>query len=95
MHGDALKPVAFFSKKMTSAEYNYQIYDKELLAIIRSFETWEPELISNQADQPVKVLSDYKNLEYFISTKQLTSRQARWAEFLSRFNFVISYRPGK
>lgn len=39
MHGDALKPVAFFSKKMTSTECNYQIYDKELLAIIRSFET--------------------------------------------------------
>lgn len=51
--------------------------------------------MSNQADQPVKVLSDHKNLEYFMSTKQLTSRQARWAEFLSRFNFVISYRPGK
>ena len=43
----------------------------------------------------VEVLSDYKNLEYFIMTKKLTRRQARWAEFLAGFNFKISYRPGK
>ena len=30
-----LRPVAFFSKKHVLAEYNYSIYDKELLAIIR------------------------------------------------------------
>ncbi|KAF4537812.1 Elys-like domain containing protein [Lasiodiplodia theobromae] len=82
IHGDVLKSVAFFSKKMTSAECNYQINDKELLAIIRSFETWEPELMSNQADQLVKVLSDHKSLEYFMSTKQLTSRQ------VSRFSAI-------
>ncbi|KAF4301954.1 hypothetical protein GTA08_BOTSDO10282 [Botryosphaeria dothidea] len=95
MHDGVLKPVAYFSKKMSSTECNYMIYDKELLAIIRSFETWEPELISTPIDKPIKVLTDYKNLEYFMTTKQLTSRQARWAKFLSAFNFIISYRPGK
>ena len=44
---------------------------------------------------PVKVLTDYKGLEYFMSTKKLTLRQARWAEFLSEYNFVISYQNGK
>ena len=44
---------------------------------------------------PIRVLSDYKNLEYFISTKLLSRRQAHWSEFLSRFNFKIVYRPGK
>lgn len=95
MHNGVLKLVAYFSKKMSSTECNYMIYDKELLAIIRSFETWEPKLMSTPADKPVKVLTDHKNLKYFMTTKQLTSRQARWAEFLSAFNFVISYRPGK
>jgi len=33
-----LHPVAFYSWKLTSAEINYQVYDKELLAIITSFE---------------------------------------------------------
>ena len=44
---------------------------------------------------PVKVLTDHKGLEYFMTTKKLTPRQARWAEFLSEFNFVVTYQSGK
>ena len=88
-----LHPVAFFSKKHTPAECNYEIYDKELMAIIRCFEEWRAELES--APHPIQVLSDHKNLEYFMSTKLLNHRQARWSEFLSRFNFKIVYRPSK
>lgn len=87
-----LKPVAFFSKRLSPAECNYEIYDKELLAIIRCFEQWRPEL--EGAIYPVKVLSDHKNLQYFCTTKQLSHRQARWSEYLSRFDFKITYRPG-
>ncbi|KAI0993448.1 hypothetical protein K3495_g14736, partial [Podosphaera aphanis] len=87
-----LRPVAYFSKKHSPSECNYEIYDKELLAIIRAFEEWRPEL--EGAAHPIAVISDHKNLEYFMSTKQLNRRQARWAEYLSRFNFVIKYRPG-
>lgn len=90
-----LRPVAFLSSKMSPQETNYEIYDKELLAIVRAFETWRPELMSTLEDKPVKVLSDHKNLEWFMTTKELNRRQARWAEFLSQFNFKISYRPGK
>ena len=87
-----LRPVAYFSKKHSPAECKYEIYDKELLAIIRAFEEWRPEL--EGAAHQISVISDHKNLEYFMSTKQLNRRQARWAEYLSRFNFVIKYRPG-
>ena len=88
-----LRPVAFFSKKHNPAECNYEIYDKELMAIVRAFEAWRPEL--EGAAFPVKVITDHKNLEYFATTKQLSQRQARWSEFLSRFDFKIVYRPGK
>lgn len=88
-----LHPVAFFSKKHSPAECNYEIYDKELLAIVRCFEEWRPHLES--APTTIKVLSDHKNLEYFMTTKNLNRRQARWSEFLSRFDFQITYRPGK
>ena len=44
---------------------------------------------------PIQVLSDHKNLEYFMSTKLLNRRQARWSEFLSHFDFRIVYQPGK
>ena len=92
-HNGILHPVAFFSKKHSPAECNYEIYDKELIAIVRSFEEWRAELESTP--HPIQVLSDHKNLEYFMSTKLLNRRQARWSEFLSRFNFRIVYRPGK
>ena len=88
-----LHPVAFFSTKHYPAECNYEIYDKELMAIIRAFEHWRAELQS--VENPIQVLSDHKNLEYFMTSKLLNRRQARWAEFLSRFNFKITYRPGK
>lgn len=93
VQGD-LQPVAFFSKSLGPAERNYAIYDKEMLAIIRCFEEWKPELMSAGPDTPIQVLTDHKSLEYFMSTKQLTRRQARWAELLSQYNFKITFRPG-
>jgi Reverse transcriptase (RNA-dependent DNA polymerase)/RNase H-like domain found in reverse transcriptase len=87
-----LRPVAYFSRRLTPPECNYEIYDKELLAIIRCFEQWRPEL--EGATFPIEVLSDHKNLQYFTTTKQLSHRQARWSEYLSRFRFKIRYRPG-
>ena len=87
-----LRPVAFFSSKHTAAECNYEIYDKELLAIVKALEEWRPEL--QGTEDPFKIVTDHKNLQTFMSTKQLNQRQVRWAEFLSQFNFVITYRPG-
>lgn len=88
-----LHPVAFLSKKMTPAECNYDIYDKELLAIIRAFEEWEPELAGTK--DPIEVITDHNNLRGFMAHKLLNRRQARWAEFLSEFNFRITHRAGK
>ena len=95
MHNSVLWPVAFFLKKMSPAKCNYMIYDKELLAIVKSFKTWWPELASVNLERLVKVYTDHKNLEHFITTKQLNCRRAQWTKFLSEFNFKISYRPGK
>ena len=87
-----LKPVVYFFYKMSPAECTYEIYDKKLLAIIKAFELWRSEL--ENTEDPVQVIIDHKNLEYFKSSKLLSRRQARWSEFLSRFNFKIIYRPG-
>ena len=69
MHDKVLRSVVYFSKKLTSAECNYMIYDKKLLTIVKSFKMWHPELAS-AADQ-VKVYTDHRNLKYFMTTKQL------------------------
>ena len=67
-----LHPVAFCSKKHSPAKCNYEIYDKELMAIVRCFELWRPQL--EGALHPIQVLSDHRNLEYFMSTQLLNRR---------------------
>jgi hypothetical protein len=68
-----LHPIVFYSRKLTSAEINYQVYDKELLAIITTFEQWRPYLAG--AQHRVQVLIDHKNLLYFTTTRTLNRRQ--------------------
>ena len=67
-------PVAFHSRTFTTAELNYNTYDKELLAIFEVFKIWRHYL--EGLAYPINVVMDHKNLEYFSTTKVLTRRQA-------------------
>ncbi|KAK3542222.1 hypothetical protein QTP86_018469 [Hemibagrus guttatus] len=87
-----LHPCAFFSRKLNLAEVNYDIGNRELLAIKFALEEWRPWL--EGAKHPFMVLTDHKKLEYLRDAKRLNPRQARWALFFTRFNFTISYHPG-
>jgi transposase InsO family protein len=87
-----LRPVAYISKKNTPAECNYEIHDKELLAIINALKEWESELISLPR---FELITDHRNLEYFKTVRRLNERQMRWSHWLSRFNYEMHYRPGK
>ncbi|KAI1506846.1 Pol protein [Pyrenophora tritici-repentis] len=86
------QPVAYYSKKHSPTEANYPIHDKELLAIVRCLEAWAPEL---RMVRKFTVLTDHKNLQYFYRERQLSERQVRWSEFLSRFDFSLEWKPGK
>ncbi len=77
---------------MAPTETNYPIYDKEMLAIVKALQYWRAELEGTK--DHIEVITDYKALEYFMTTKLLSARQARWAEILSRYHFKISYKPG-
>lgn len=94
-HGDLWHPVAYYSKSMSDAERNYEIHDKEMLAIIRALQEWRAELEGLRLRERFDIYTDHRALEYFMTTKKLNARQARWAEFLSRFYFLIRYRPGR
>ena len=87
-----LHPVAFYSRKFSPAEINYDVYDKELLAIITAFERWHRYL--HGAQHQITVLCDHWNLQYFTTTQVLNWHQAWWSLFLSDFDFTITYRPG-
>ena len=67
-------PVAFHSCTFTVMELNYDTHDKELLAIFEAFKIWRYYL--EGLAYPIDVVTDYKNLEYFSTTKILTRRQA-------------------
>uniref|UniRef100_A0A8C7WXH1 Gypsy retrotransposon integrase-like protein 1 n=1 Tax=Oryzias sinensis TaxID=183150 RepID=A0A8C7WXH1_9TELE len=86
-----LKPCAFYSRKLSPAERNYDVGNRELLAIKLALEEWRHWL--EGADLPFIVWTDHKNLAYLRSAKRLNSRQARWL-FFDRFKFTITYRPG-
>jgi len=85
-------PIAFYSKSLSSVERNYEIHDKEMLAIIRALEEWRHFL--EEATHPVEIWTDHKNLEYFMTAKKLNCCQARWSLHLARFDFLLHHRPG-
>ena len=64
--------VVYLLKQFNPTEINYDIYDKEMLAIVRSFHAWE--ILLNSCQKQITVWTDHKNLEYFNSTKSLTRR---------------------
>ena len=86
-----LHPCAF-SRKFSPAELNYDVGNRELLAVKLALEEWRHWL--EGARHPFTVLTDHKNLEYIREARRLNPRQARWALFFTRFDFSLSYRPG-
>jgi len=71
--GKRLHPVAFHSQKLKDAERNYEIHDKDLLAILQAFREWKHYLLG--ADDPVTVYTNHQNLQYLLTTKVWNPRQ--------------------
>ncbi|GLB45802.1 putative retrotransposable element tf2 155 kda protein type 1-like [Lyophyllum shimeji] len=70
-------PVAFYFKSLNAVERNYEIHDKEMLAIIHALEEWRHFL--EGARHKVEIYTDHKNLQYFLTAKKLNQHQARWS----------------
>src|SRR5258708_205994 len=85
--------VAFFSHSLQGAEKNYDTHDKELLAVFEAFKNWQHFLEGSA--EVIDMVTDHKNLEYFMSSKKLSQRQARWAKFLVQFNMKVHSRLGR
>ncbi len=90
---EVLHSIAFYSKNMSSAECNYEIYDKKLLIIIQAFEHWRLEL--KLTDISIKMFIDHQALTSLMKDKKLSRRQMRWIQKLADFNFKIMYQSDK
>jgi len=88
-----LRPVNFYSRKCSPAKQNYDMYDRELLTIVETLRQWRHYL--EGANHKILIQCDHKNLEYFQTSKVLSRRQARWAEIISSYDFVIQHLEGK
>ncbi len=85
-------PVAFSSHSMTPEERNYPVADKEMLSVIRALEQWRHHL--EGAHHQFEIWNDHANLQWFMRRQDLNRRQARWAQYLSRFHFKWLHKPG-
>ena len=87
---DNLHSMIFYNRNLLFAECNYEIYDKELLVIVRCLKHWRLDLKITEIF--IEIFTDHKNLKYFMISKELTRRQTRWTEKLSEYNFKIMYQ---
>ncbi|KAK3569743.1 hypothetical protein QTP86_004065 [Hemibagrus guttatus] len=81
-----------FVVEVDASKANYDVGNRELLAIKAALEEWRHWL--EGARHPFQVLTDHRNLEYLRGAKRLNPWQARWALFFTRFRFMVTYRPG-
>ncbi|CAJ0629008.1 14807_t:CDS:2 [Entrophospora sp. SA101] len=89
--GKGEQPVAYESRKLSPAELNYPVHEKELLAIVHAIKLWRPYL----EGQRFTVITGHASLEYIKSQTNLSQRQARWLEVLQATDFDVKYHPGK
>ena len=92
-HKPIQQPIAYYSATFNAAERNYNIYKRELLAVIKSLEHWRPHLATTS--QPVKVLMNHANLTFKKSPRKVNWRVARWFTTLQDYNLKIQHIPGK
>ena len=88
-----LHPVAYYSATFIPAEQNYNIYERELLAVMKALTHWRPYL--GWTKEPFTIMTDYANLQYWKSPKNLNRHMARWHADLQEYDFNILYIPGK
>jgi dUTP pyrophosphatase len=78
---------------MSPAEQNYDVADKELLAIMTALTHWHHYLMG--ATEDFEIWADHKNLTYFRSPQKLNRRQACWMQELSNYHFSLHHIPGE
>ena len=85
------RPIAFRSQSLSPTQQNYEIYDKELLAIVEALREWRHYLVGNHFE----IWTDHQNLTYFREAQKINRRQARWYTELQDFDFTLVHKKGK
>jgi hypothetical protein len=84
--------VGYHSQTFNDAERNYNIHDRELLAVVRGLDNWRHLLAGSPL--PITVLTDHKNLQYYRQPHRISRRVARYLPRLADYNFILTHQPG-
>jgi RNase H-like domain found in reverse transcriptase/Reverse transcriptase (RNA-dependent DNA polymerase) len=88
-----LHPLTYYSATFTPMERNYDIYERELLAVIKALAHWRHYLVWTK--KPFTIQTNHANLLYWKSARKLNGRTARWHGFLQDYKYKIEHVPGK
>jgi hypothetical protein len=88
-----LHPISYYSATFTPTERNYDIYERELLAVMKSLAHWRPYL--GWTKEPFTILTDHANLQYWKSPRDLNRQTAQWHADLQEYDYQIQHIPGK
>jgi hypothetical protein len=84
-----IHPCVFFSRKLSPSEFNYDIFDKEMLPIVYALQKWRHYVLGTE--HKTTIFSYHQNLQYFTKMMKHNRKQAWWAEILLKFDFLIIY----
>ena len=88
-----LHPIAFLSRTLDATQRNWDIYDKELFAVVYTLKIWRPYLVGSI--HKILINTDHNNLTYFKVAQKLNRRQAQWMQELAEFDFELHHVPRK
>ena len=86
-----LCPIAYESKKLTSAEQKYPVHEQELYAIFNACKTFRCYIEGTK----FKIYTDHASLKYIKTQPAMSRRVTRWMEFLETFDYEICYKKGE
>ena len=84
------KPLAFYSRKLTTAQTNYTTTEKELLSIVETLKEFRNILLGYE----IEVFTDHKNLTYE-STMNNSQRAQRWRSLIQEFDVTLKFIAGE
>ena len=85
-------PVSYMSRQLNDAERNYSAYDHEALAVVTALRHWRHLILNGR---PIKIECDNRSVRHLLTQKDLTPRQARWADLLSEYPIEIVHIRGQ
>ena len=92
-HKPMLCLTAYYSSTFTPAEWNYNIYEREFLGVLKALKCFRPHVTATEI--PVTILTDHANLTHWKATRKVNRQVARWFAELQDYNLIIKHMPGK